>query len=1141
MIVTLISQCEKRALPRTRRVLDAFANRIGDNVWQTVITHDGLHAVKKLLRKTASKNTAVACHYLKTRRRTELAWVVGNKDKFNEQGFVPANSTRVNRPHSDEQHDWHYLPVIQALTALAALLHDWGKANARFQKKLEKRYRGQQGDALRHEWISCLLLHRLISATDITTDDAWLKQLAEGEINEQALLNKNINTPHPLHKLPSTAQLLAWLIVSHHRLPKLHEEEAKNCYKNEPADTLTDLLSYVDKTWGYENIPAKHTLAQCLQFPEGLLTHSTRWLSQVKRWAGKLITLQPVINKMMDDGSYRLILHHARLSLMLGDHYYSSLKEDKSWKKSAISLLANTHKDKTPNQTLDQHLTGVCKSALSVIRHLPTFENEAPPSEDISKLKKTSDGAFAWQDKAVNAITKWKHSQGDNKHGFFAVNMASTGCGKTFANAKIMLALSKSNDRLRYILALGLRTLTLQTGDEYRERIFNKNNKDDLAVMIGSSAIKSLYDQKAEEAEDEQCITGSASEERLLDIHDEVDWDGVLPDKGLVTVLKTNKDKQLLYAPVLVCTIDHIMAATETTRGGRYILPCLRLMSSDLVIDEVDNFTGDDAIAIGRLIHLAGMLGRKVMISSATIPPALAEGYFNTYQEGWKLYSQTRNTSTDIGCAWIDEFHSVITTNRGEESNARIDQYHTAHATFVQKRIKALVQQPAKRKATFIDCSDILQQPALDEKHPRTEQKAHVLSNLQTRWFEKIRSDTVSKHQYHHTIDQTTGLAVSFGVIRTANIAPCVALARYLMNSNDWPENTEVRVMAYHSQQVLLLRNAQEKHLDNVLKRKEKNDDSPLAFSDTVIRNHLDILTCNTKIKHVLFILVATPVEEIGRDHDFDWAIIEPSSMASIIQLAGRVKRHRQGETTSANIGLLQYNWKTIKHGNQPYKTDFSRPGYEFDGMIIFNEKERKASCKTHDLKQLICETAIKQRLDAACRMQEVPPKGNGLARLEHCVIAHWLTNYNKKGAAFLQGYLTQHWYLTGLPQVFHRFRKSNGSIFLYLVEASPSYYVFAERDEKGKLIKDNVYGDVADQTESNAISFYTLTPTEKKRLWLHRSYEQLLEQQAAHEQISTYEASVRFGELTMQKFHENRPKHYNDQLGLFIEMVNDA
>ncbi|MGM7373699.1 hypothetical protein ACOI3T_26445, partial [Acinetobacter baumannii] len=38
MIVTFISQCGKKAIPRTRRVLDAFADRIGDNTCQTVIT-----------------------------------------------------------------------------------------------------------------------------------------------------------------------------------------------------------------------------------------------------------------------------------------------------------------------------------------------------------------------------------------------------------------------------------------------------------------------------------------------------------------------------------------------------------------------------------------------------------------------------------------------------------------------------------------------------------------------------------------------------------------------------------------------------------------------------------------------------------------------------------------------------------------------------------------------------------------------------------------------------------------------------------------------------------------------------------------------------------------------------------------------
>ncbi len=93
MMVTFISQCEKKALNRTRRVLDAFANRIGNNTWQTVITEEGLIAVKTLLRKTATKNTAVACHWIRSRSRSELVWIVGNRDQFNPQGIVPVNST----------------------------------------------------------------------------------------------------------------------------------------------------------------------------------------------------------------------------------------------------------------------------------------------------------------------------------------------------------------------------------------------------------------------------------------------------------------------------------------------------------------------------------------------------------------------------------------------------------------------------------------------------------------------------------------------------------------------------------------------------------------------------------------------------------------------------------------------------------------------------------------------------------------------------------------------------------------------------------------------------------------------------------------------------------------------------------------
>ena len=94
MMVIFVSQCEKKALSRTRRVLDSFADRIGDNTWQTVITEDGLIAVKRMLRKTASKSTAVSCHWIRGRSRSELLWVVGNRNKFDNRGCVAVNSTK---------------------------------------------------------------------------------------------------------------------------------------------------------------------------------------------------------------------------------------------------------------------------------------------------------------------------------------------------------------------------------------------------------------------------------------------------------------------------------------------------------------------------------------------------------------------------------------------------------------------------------------------------------------------------------------------------------------------------------------------------------------------------------------------------------------------------------------------------------------------------------------------------------------------------------------------------------------------------------------------------------------------------------------------------------------------------------------
>ncbi|MBJ8423854.1 type I-F CRISPR-associated helicase Cas3 [Acinetobacter bereziniae] len=1122
MIVTFISQCEKKAIHRTRRVLDAFANRIGDNTWQTVITEDGLLAVKKLLRKTVTKNTAVSCHWIRGRRRSELMWIVGNRNKFNEQGIVPVNTTQKSLSQNKWENDWHYLPLIKALVAVSALLHDWGKTTVLFQQKLLNTNNQFKGDPLRHEWISCLLLNALVqSSGDITNDKAWLKLFINRSWDEETLkltIQKNSDHSKVLDQLPPLAKLVAWLIVSHHRLPNLKTEAEYKKYSVENVSCINDLFEFIEADWGYQNKfdekEYQQRLKLCFEFEQGLLTQSVEWDRQIKKWSARLLLESQVSGQIFANGCWRVVLHHARLCLMLGDHYYSSCNADKNWKTN-LSLRANTDpKTKQAKQFLDEHLVRVSDNAMRVAQSLSRLADEMESAYDIQKLKKKSPQGFEWQDVAVKEIQQFiSKNESAEMQGWFIVNMASTGKGKTIANAKIMQALSKDGKSLRYILALGLRTLTLQTGDSYRHDI--GLNHDELAVLIGSKAVQELHHQNKKSRIQDESHTieeiGSESLEELLE--NELD-DESMPQADFMDALfpknQEQRNKAFLYKPVLACTIDHIIAATETKRGGKYILPSLRLSSSDLVIDEVDDFNGQDLIAIARLIHLAGMLGRKVMISSATIPPSLAEGFFNAYQHGWKLYCDFKKLkNNNLVAMWVDEFKTKIEMIDLLGTKEPMPQYQSVHHQFVELRVDALSKQMIKHKAYIVDCADLV----VEKEVPRLDQ------SLRLQYFERIKKNAEQLHCNHHSIDAKTGKKVSFGVIRVANIPPCVALTQYLLNA-EWSQGTSPRVMSYHSRQVLLLRSEQEHHLDQVLKRKEKSGEQAIAFSDNVIRKHLD----STNDEHVIFILVATPVEEVGRDHDFDWAIVEPSSYRSIIQLAGRVLRHRKLEQNiqKPNIALMQYNFKGLRKA----EVAFEKPGFEVNNG--------KFKLQTKDLTKLLDMTSEEFNVNAIPRIQANQPLQAiaKLADLEHAVIADALTSYNKVGAKPLNSWLTQKWFLTALPQRFTPFRQSSPNIQLFAVLKNRKL-IFCEKND---------FGEYIDRSGLYHIQHINLTELEQQRLWLNRNYYDILsrlalanlnENEDIEEKIELL--SKRYGEIMLPEYDENKQLMYSEQFGLVV------
>ncbi|PCI69177.1 MAG: type I-F CRISPR-associated helicase Cas3 [Piscirickettsiaceae bacterium] len=1058
MMVTFVSQCEKKALNRTRRVLDSFANRIGDNTWQTVITAEGLQAVKKLLRKTASKNTAVSCFWIRSRSRSEFIWCVGNRDKFNAEGVVPVNYTQQNILQIFNEEDWKFLPIIEALTVFSALLHDFGKATTLFQDKLKGKNK-TQSDPLRHEWISILFL---VAIVDNKSDEEWLSYLISDEIHKKISKLTIEDSSNPLDNLPPVASALSWLIVSHHKLPIL--DEKKNAGKPINRDALFKVIS---QSWGYEG-KEKRDFSEWFKCAE-LPSKSIEWQQQIKSYAIKLKNLLPQTQTLLDSPSFRPALTYARMSLMLADHFYSSQDKAPNWH-SSVKLFANTDNQNNLKQQLDEHLVGVAKQAKINIRKLPELEgafNRGIRVINNKKISKKSPKKYSWQDGAVSNIKKWKREEKNlDKHqfGFFAVNMASTGKGKTFANAKIMQSLSANEESLRYILALGLRTLTLQTGDEYKDKI--GLNDEELAVLIGSKAVVDLHKQKNK--------TGSESSTSLLD--NEIIFSENFPEQGLDTVLKSSKDRQFLYAPVLTCTIDHIIQATEVKRGGRYILPALRLMSSDLVIDEIDDFDNTDLIAIGRLIHLAGMFGRKVMISSATIPPDLAEGYFNVYQSGWDIFANMRGKKTAVGCAWIDEFKTKVNTIKNKED------YKKQHDKYINERIENLEKQPVKRRANIAHCST-----NADE------------------YFEAIKQAVLEKHKHHHFLDPKTDKKICIGIVRMANINPCVNLTKYFLK-HSVGEGVEIKTMAYHSRQVLLMRHEQEKYLDKILKR-DKGDDEHI-LEDETIRAHID----NSDAKNIIFVLVATPVEEVGRDHDFDWAVIEPSSYRSFIQLAGRVLRHRDKEVLEPNIAIMKYNYRALKTAGK--KIAFKWPGYQ-------NEK---SDLTTYDLNKLVDTKELAEKLDATNRIKKT--ESSELANLEHKVIHQLLTDYESKGPESMQGWLESDWWLTALPQQYIRFRGDKSEDMTVFLTADNS---FLEKGDRGKTVevgKDNIKPDLLNELEMQS-------------LWFKRDYAVLLAEQAERLEFDLKKTALIYGEINLPTYGKplvTQQFIYNEQLGLTKE-----
>jgi len=331
-------------------------------------------------------------------------------------------------------------------------------------------------------------------------------------------------------------------------------------------------------------------------------------------------------------------------------------------------------------------------------------------------------------------------------------------------------------------------------------------------------------------------------------------------------------------------------------------------------------------------------------------------------------------------------------------------------------------------------------------------------------------------------------------------------VAKHLLQSSP-PEDITIHYCIYHSRFPLIVRSETEGILDEVLNRKDQRD----IWQSSTIKNALK----STDTTHHIFVVLASPVAEVGRDHDYDWAIAEPSSMRSIIQIAGRVFRHREGFPETPNVLLLEKNYRGMT-GKRPA---FCRPGFEHKDRPL---QTRKLS------NNLLAEQY--RVIDARpCLVPRTPlrPTQN-LADMEHQEIRFTFDDPDPKKPYALQ-WLKSHATLTGELQQRKPFRQSF---------KEDDYFLHLEGDDEEWTIMK--WHETGEPKECREIQRVSLEAKAGNRIWGHVAYTDAMNRLAQREDDEMETLSRTYGTFSLpQDTWTGRCWCYTPKLG-FYEPLTD-
>lgn len=798
---------------------------------------------------------------------------------------------------------------------LAGLSHDLGKYFTQFQAKLAD---GIAQDCVRHEWLSYKVLDQLIKGQ--SWEKAWQALSSTRTLrDDKGILGRSLASP---------LDVVRYAVVTHHKLP---------------AEASQGLRSISTDVFFRNTYQPGSALAPVVPIPESLERRLRSRLARVLKTDFPNETLY-----------FKAQAIWVRAALILADHLVSAQNIAGTSSSKAAKAYANTVRgpDGTiqMNQPLDWHLETVAHTATKLMEELANLDLPALSPAARESLAQEAQGRFEWQNSAARALSTLAPLAADQaEEPVLVFSVADTGSGKTRMNARALEALAGPRP-LRISAMFNLRTLTLQTADAYSAQL--GLYKDELALVIGDRATRVLHEEgKARVQAQVDNRADDNPEELEIDVLSSAQTTADLPTWLEHFVQGKPKLQTILASPLLVSTADYLVKAGEPNRQGHHALGLVRLISSDLIIDEIDSYDPTSMVAILRLVQLSAFFGKNVIVSSATLSKPVARSVMRCFKSGVEMRSAQHQKAVRAHYAIIDNREAPVLAPLGNE-----EAFTAAYESFVLSKAQSDSSKVRVPELVPIDIS-------------------RGIAGLHAAVADAART----MHERHCFTDPHTGKSLSVGVIRMANIRQAIPLARYLAEALP-----QARVACYHSQLMGIQRWHLEQRLDKLLTRKDADGSGPnkAILNDPEIR---DVLAAHP-YPDLPIIVVATPVEEVGRDHDFDWALIEPSSCSSIVQMAGRVQRHRLIQPSAPNIGILQHNCKAV----QGKPRVFERPGLE-SAKVPYGSSDMaglldwsKLSCisaalrfatSDHRLSALDDESTEKQLADPVQRLVSTNPR----------------------------------------------------------------------------------------------------------------------------------------------------------------------